>query len=52
MRQRQEIYRVIESNRELAASLGHHLATTSAFPYPTALEATVRQCWQRFLDEQ
>lgn len=52
MRQRQEIYRTIEGNRELAVSLGRRLATTYAFPYPAALEATVRQSWQHFLDEQ
>jgi hypothetical protein len=45
-RQRQEIY------RKLVASLGRKLATGYGFPYPSALEATVRQSWQRFLDEQ
>jgi hypothetical protein len=52
LRQRQEIYRAIEDNRERVAHLGRRLAQTYGFPYPTALEATVRQSWQHFLDEQ
>jgi hypothetical protein len=49
MRTRQELYRAIERDREVAAQLGRRLAHRYGFAYPTELEATVLQGWQDFL---
>ncbi|MGH2507127.1 MAG: hypothetical protein ACRDHZ_06910 [Ktedonobacteraceae bacterium] len=49
MRNRQELYRAIERDREVAAQLGRRLAQTYGFAYPIELEASVLQGWQDFL---
>lgn len=52
MRNRQEIYRAIEGNREVVARIGRHLAQTYGFAYPAELETTARQGWRDFLAAQ
>jgi hypothetical protein len=47
-RNRQELIRVIEMNREVVSKLGRHFAHQYGFEYPSTLEATVLQSWQEF----
>lgn len=49
MRERAEIYRAIEGNRDVVSRIGRHLAQKYDFAYPTDLEAIVLQGWQEFL---
>jgi hypothetical protein len=51
MRDREELCRAIESNRQIVAQLGPRLAERYSFAYPGDLEATVLQSWDRFLQE-
>ncbi|HEY7419200.1 MAG TPA: hypothetical protein VH593_28720 [Ktedonobacteraceae bacterium] len=49
MRNRTEICRAIEGNREAVSHVGRRLAQKYDFVYPADLEATVLQGWQEFL---
>lgn len=48
MRNRQELIRVIELNRNVVAELGRQLARRYSFEYPSILETTVLRSWQDF----
>jgi hypothetical protein len=52
MRDREEVCRAIESNRQIAAQLGRRLAERYGFAYPGDLEATVLQAWDLFPQRQ
>lgn len=48
-RNREEILRAIEGNRDEVAQVGRELAATLGFEYPDTLEQTVREAWRRFV---
>jgi hypothetical protein len=48
-RNQPELIQVIELNRKVESELGHQFANHYGFPYPYALEATVRRHWQDFV---
>ncbi len=45
-----EIIRAIEANRDEVTAVGRRLAANLGFEYPEALERTVREMWQQYLD--
>ncbi|QBD74987.1 hypothetical protein EPA93_02850 [Ktedonosporobacter rubrisoli] len=52
MRDRQEVYQVIEQQRATVSRVGRQLTQTYGVSYPTALEAVVLKDWQDFKHEQ
>ena len=48
IRDRSEIYEVIERHREIVAQLGRRLADRYGFEYPAALEEVARRDWRAF----
>jgi hypothetical protein len=49
-RNRGELVEVIKLHHELVSQLGHELAERYGFAYPSALEATVLENWQSFVE--
>lgn len=47
-----EIKQAIEAHRDEVSTVGRRLATRLGFVYPDALEQTVRQCWQKYLQRE
>jgi hypothetical protein len=49
LRNRRELIRVIEMNREVVSELGRQFAPLHELEYPSALESTVLQSWRDFV---
>ncbi len=49
LRNRRELIRAIEENREVMSDLGRQFAQQYGFEYPFALESTVRRSWRDFV---